>query len=230
MEPGMNTVASNSITVLLVDDHAVVREGYRRLLEERGNIKVIAEAANANDAYDRFCALKPQVVVMDISLPGTSGIEAMHRMLAREPQTRVLMFSMHEDAIFASRALKSGASGYVTKASAPNVLVEAVHSIAQGKRYLSSDVAQTLALRNVTQEPSASDSLSQREFEILRLLVQGKSVREIAEILRINAKTVANHQSMIKQKLGVESPMQLLRMAEALGLDATPKANERKDL
>ena len=121
-----------TVTVLLVDDHAVVREGYRRLLEERGQIAVIGEATDANDAYDKFCQLSPQVVVMDISLPGASGIEAMRRMLAREPNTRVLIFSMHEDVIFASRALQAGAAGYVTKASAPSVLVEAVHAIARG--------------------------------------------------------------------------------------------------
>jgi len=214
----MNELSEFPITVLLVDDHAVVREGYRRLLEERGKIKVTAEAANADDAYERFCETRPQVVVMDISLPGSSGIEAMRRMLAREPQTRVLIFSMHEDAIFATRALKSGAAGYVTKASAPNVLVDAVQTIAEGKRYLSSEIAQTLALRGVANEPSGVDALSQREFEILRLLVHGHSVRDIADMLRINAKTVANHQSAIKQKLGVESPMQLLRVAETLGL------------
>ena len=210
--------AAHPISVLLVDDHAVVREGYRRLLEERGNIKVVAEAANAREAYERFCEVTPLVVVMDISLPGISGIETMHRILAREAQTRVLIFSMHADAIFATRALKSGAAGYVTKASAPNVLVEAVHTIAQGKPYLSADIAQTLALRTIAQEPSASDSLSQREFEVLRLLAQGHSVRDIADILRINVKTVANHQSAIKQKLGVDSPMQLITMAERLGL------------
>jgi two-component system invasion response regulator UvrY len=206
------------VSVLLVDDHAVVREGYKRLLEKRGDIAVIGEAANATDAYEQFCKLSPQVVVMDIALPGVSGIDAMTRMLVRQPETRVLIFSMYEEAIFANRALRGGACGYVTKASAPNVLVEAVHSISQGKRYISADIAQKLALRNVVADTNANGGLSAREFEVLRLLVQGLSVRDIAQSMGLNPKTVANHQSAIKQKLGADTAVQLLRIAESLGL------------
>lgn len=208
-----------AVSVLLVDDHAVVREGYKRLLERRGDISVIGEAASANEAYEKFCKLSPQIVVMDIALPGVSGIEAMRRMLARQPETRVLMFSMYEDAIFANRALRAGASGYVTKASAPHVLVEAVHAIARGRRYISAEIAQKLALRNVAADAAANDGLSAREFEVLRLLVQGMSVREIAQSMGLNPKTVANHQSSIKQKLGADNAVQLLRIAESLGLE-----------
>jgi two-component system, NarL family, invasion response regulator UvrY len=208
----------SAVTVLLVDDHAVVREGYRRLLEERGSIAVIGEASDANEAYERFCQLTPQVVVMDISLPGLSGIETMRRMLARAPRTGVLIFSMHEEAIFAHRALQAGALGYVTKASAPHVLVEAVHAIARGKRYLSTQIAQELALRNVNAEAGKLNDLSIREFEVLRFLIEGRSIRAIAEAMNLNPKTIANHQSTIKQKLGVATPVQLLRAAENLGL------------
>lgn len=219
----MNT-ATGKITVLLVDDHAVVREGYRRLLEKRGDIVVIGEAANATEAYDQFCSLSPQIVVMDIALPGVSGIEAMRRMLTRAPETRVLIFSMYEDAIFANRALQAGAFGYVTKASAPNVLVEAVHAVARGKKYISAEIAQELALRSVVADKAATDSLSAREFEVLRLLVKGHAVRDIAQIMSVTPKTVANHQSAIKQKLGADSPVQLLRIAGSLGLDLeTPR-------
>jgi DNA-binding NarL/FixJ family response regulator len=207
------------ITVLLVDDHAVVREGYRRLLEKSGDIAVIGEAADATQAHDLFCSLGPQVVVMDIALPGVSGIEAMRRMLARQPETRVLIFSMYEDAIFANRALQAGACGYVTKASAPNVLVEAVHVVARGKKYISADIAQELALRNVVADSAAMDGLSAREFEVLRLLVKGHSIRDIAQTIGVTPKTVANHQSAIKQKLGADSAVQLLRIAGSLGLD-----------
>jgi DNA-binding NarL/FixJ family response regulator len=214
----MNT-GNGKVTVLLVDDHAVVREGYRRLLEKRGDIVVIGEAANATEAYDQFCSLSPQIVVMDIALPGISGIEAMRRMLTRAPATRVLIFSMYEDAIFANRALQAGACGYVTKASAPNVLVEAVHAIARGKKYISADIARELALRSVIADKSATHSLSAREFEVLRLLVKGHPVRDIAQIMGVTPKTVANHQSAIKQKLGADSPVQLLRIAGSLGLD-----------
>jgi len=207
------------VSVLLVDDHAVVREGYRRLLERHGDIAVIGEAADAVAAHALFCRLDPQIVVMDITLPGTGGIESMRRMLAVNPQTRVLMFSMHEETIFARRALQAGAFGYVTKASAPNVLVEAVHAVAAGRKYLSSDIAQRLALRESIVDSTAADGLSAREFEVLRLLAQGRSIAEIAKSLNLNSKTVANHQSSIKKKLGADTAIQLLKRAAQLGLD-----------
>lgn len=209
------------VSVLLVDDHAVVREGYRRLLERHGDIAVVGEAADAATAHSLFCCLDPRIVVMDITLPGTSGIEAMRRMLIYKPATRVLIFSMHEDVIFARRALQAGAFGYVTKASAPNVLVEAVHSAAGDRKYLSPDIAQKLALRDLTIAPAAADGLSPREFEVLRMLAQGRSVREIAESMALNPKTIANHQSAIKQKLSADTAIQLLKIAAQLGLEPT---------
>ncbi|MEO8464058.1 MAG: response regulator transcription factor [Gammaproteobacteria bacterium] len=211
-------MSNSAVTVLLVDDHAVVREGYRRLLERGGNIDVIGEADTADTALECFRALAPQVVVMDIALPGVSGVETMRRMLAEKPATRVLMFSMYEDAIFANRALQAGACGYVTKASAPNVLVEAVLTVARGKPYLSADVAQSLAQRNAVAEAPPADALSAREFEVLRLVVQGLPIKDIAKTLGLTPKTVSNHQTAIKQKLGAESAVQLVRIASRLGL------------
>jgi DNA-binding NarL/FixJ family response regulator len=211
--------SNKQISVLLVDDHAVVREGYRRLLERQGDIVVIGEAGDAAEAHALFSACDPQIVVMDITLPGTSGIEAMQRMLVYKPGTRVLVFSMHEEAIFARRALQAGAFGYLTKASAPDVLVEAVHAVAEGKRYLSADIARKLALREAGIEQQGADKLSARELEVLRLLTQGRSVREIAERMGLNAKTVANHQSTIKQKLGADTAIQLLIKANQLGME-----------
>lgn len=205
---------SARITVLLIDDHAVVREGYRRLLEDSGRISVVGEATSAAEAVEQFCRLLPDVVVMDIALPGVSGIEGTRRIRAHSPQARVLVFSMYEDAIFVRRALEAGACGYVTKSSAPRVLVRAVDAVALGKRYLSHDVAQTLAFG----DRSACQSLSAREFEVLELLVQGCTLGEIASQLGLTAKTVANHQSSIKQKLGVETGAQLVRRAMQLGL------------
>lgn len=206
------------VTVLLVDDHAVVREGYKRLLQRSGDILVVGEAANADEAHALFRELTPQIVVMDITLPGVSGIEVMRRMLEYRAGTRVLIFSMHEDAIYARRALQAGAFGYVTKASAPSVLVEAVHAVAAGTKYLSATVAQSLALRAASVDEAASHALTAREFEVLRLLVQGHSISDIAQSLQINRKTVSNHQSLIRQKLGAESAMQLLSIARKLGL------------
>jgi two-component system invasion response regulator UvrY len=210
--------SSPAIRVILVDDHSVVREGYRRLLERATGIEVVGEAANAADAYSEFQRLHPDVVVMDISLPGASGIEAMRHMLAREPRARVLMFSMHEEPIFASRAFQVGALGYVTKASAPEVLVAAVRSVAQGRRYISHDMAQTLALQAVGGGNANLSALSNREFEVMRLLVAGDTLAAIADKLQLSYKTVANHQSAIRQKLGVETHAQLIQMAQRNGV------------
>jgi two-component system, NarL family, invasion response regulator UvrY len=206
------------ITVLLVDDHAVVREGYRRLLERDAAIQVVGEAANSGEAYDRAADLEPQVIVMDIALPGVSGIEAMRRILARRPQQCVLMFSMHDDAIFASRALESGARGYVTKASAPEVLVDAISAVARGERYLSPDVESGIAQQTSSQARSVVDTLTAREFEVLRLLARGETVRCIGEKLGLSEKTIANHQSAIREKLGARNGVQLARVAAELGL------------
>ena len=207
-----------SVGVLLVDDHAVVREGYRLLLERAGDIHVVGEASTAAEALSRYIELRPQVVVLDIALPDVSGIEALRDLRAHDPEARVLMFSMYEDSIFAQRALKAGAQGYVTKASAPATLVEAVRTVAGGKPYLTPSIAQDLALKSLAAEASRADELSAREFEVLRLLVQGISVRDIASQLGLPTKTVANHQSIIRQKLGVETAVQLLHAAERLGI------------
>ncbi|HTE14783.1 MAG TPA: response regulator transcription factor [Burkholderiales bacterium] len=218
----MNTAAArDEITVFLVDDHSVVREGYRRLLERSSGIRVIGEAASAADAYSEYQRLNPDVVVMDISLPGASGIEAMRHMLARDARAKVLMFSMHEETIFATRAFQAGALGYVTKASAPEVLVEAVRSVAQGKRYLSQDMAQALALQSIAGiggDAASLHALSNREFEVMRLLVAGDTIAAIAEKLQLSTKTVANHQSAIRQKLRVETSAQLVQVAQRNGV------------
>ncbi|HEY1997929.1 response regulator transcription factor [Paraburkholderia sp.] len=216
---------AGDISVLLVDDHAVVREGYRRLLELNADVHVCGEAADAAQAYQRFCALGPDVVVMDVALPGASGIEAMRRMLARVPDARVLIFSVHEEAIFVRRALDAGALGYVTKASAPDVLVQAVRTVARRESYLSPDISQTLALRNVISEGPPGRQLSPREFEVLRLLVQGYTLPSIAERLGLSQKTVANHQSVIRQKFGADNGVQLAQMASRLGLQFTGSAS-----
>jgi two-component system invasion response regulator UvrY len=211
---------TRQINVVLVDDHPVVREGYRRLLEISGRIRVVAQAANADAALAEFQRARPHVVVMDIALPGVSGIEATRRILAESSDARILVFSMYEDAVFARRALAAGATGYVTKSSAPRVLVEAVEALAAGKRYLSPDVAQNLALHPPGESAAASHGLSARELEILQLLLQGYTPADIAKQLGVHQKTVANHQSSLKQKLGAETAAQLLHAAMRLGLGA----------
>jgi DNA-binding NarL/FixJ family response regulator len=215
----MNSGAGKRITVLLVDDHAVVREGYRRLLERQDTLVIVGEAATAAEAIRCDAELKPDVMVLDIALPGISGIEVLRRVLAHRPEARVLMFSMYQDGIYASRAINAGARGYLSKASAPDLLVEAVRSVAAGRRFMSPDVEHAMT------DPSSvssrlAGSLSTRELEVLRMLAQGYRVEEIAERLGLSPKTAANHQSSIKQKLGAESALQLVLIARQLGLVA----------
>jgi DNA-binding NarL/FixJ family response regulator len=213
----MNVAGRGRISVLLVDDHAVVREGYRRLLEREDSLTVVGEAATAADAMRCDAELKPDVVVLDIALPGVSGIEILRRIIARRPGARVLMFSMYQDGIYASRALDAGAGGYLSKASAPDLLVDAVRSVAAGRRYLSPDVERALSRQSAAANHLA-DSLSTRELEVLRMLTQGFSVEQIGERLGLSPKTAANHQSSIKQKLGASSALQLMLIAQQFGL------------
>ncbi|MGH8678982.1 MAG: response regulator [Burkholderiales bacterium] len=214
------------VRVVLVDDHAVVREGYRRLLERTPEIEVVAEAANGEEAYRVICELKPDVAVMDINLPGIGGIEVVRRVIARLPQQKILMFSMHEDTVFSSRALQAGARGYVTKSSAPEALVEAVRLVAAGKLYISREMAQELAAQMIPGRENPIDALSAREFEVFRLLVAGHSLQEISRVLCLSYKTVANYQSNIRQKLDVENTAQVVRIALNHGLISTAPDGE----
>ena len=216
--------AGESLRVVLVDDHAVVREGYRRLLERTGDIVVVAEAANGEDAYRLVCEHEPDVAVLDISLPGLGGIEVARRVIARHPHQKILMFSMHEDTVFSSRALQAGARGYVTKSAAPDVLIEAVRLVAAGKLYISQEMAQELAIQMIPGRENPIDALSAREFEVFRLLVAGHTLQEISEIMHLSYKTVANYQSSIRQKLDVSNTAQVVRIALNHGMIASAPA------
>jgi two-component system invasion response regulator UvrY len=207
------------IGVLLVDDHAVVREGYRRLLERDVLLNVIGEASSAAEALRLDAQLKPDVIVLDIALPGVSGIEILRRLLSRRPDACVLMFSMFQDGIYATRALQSGARGYVSKASAPELLIEAVRAVASGRRFVSPDIEAAMTKQR-SQTSQLADALSARELEVLSLLTQGLRLDEIGERLGLSAKTAANHQSSIKQKLGASSALQLILIAQQYGLDS----------
>jgi len=207
------------IGVLLVDDHAVVREGYRRLLERDVRLSVVGEASSAAETLRLDAQLRPDVIVLDIALPGVSGIEILRRILSRRPDACVLMFSMYQDGIYATRALQSGARGYVSKASAPELLIEAVRSVASGRRYVSPDVEAAMS-KQQSRAGQLADALSTRELEVLRLLTQGLRLDEIGERLGLSAKTAANHQSSIKQKLGASSALQLILIAQQYGIDS----------
>ena len=213
----MITPARRRISVLLVDDHAVVREGYRRLLERDVNLVVVGEAATAAEAIRLDAELRPDVVVLDIALPGVSGIEILRRIISHRPDACVLMFSMHDDGIYAKHAIDAGARGYLSKASAPDLLVQAVRAVAGGGRYLSPDIEMAMNKQSSAANELAG-ALSARELEVLRMLSQGYGVEEIGERLGVSPKTAANHQSSIKQKLGATSALQLMLIAQRFGL------------
>lgn len=201
------------IRLLLVDDHAVVREGYRRLLEQRGDLRIDAEAATAAEALVAFRNVGPDVVVLDLSLPDMGGVELIRRLLQREPRARILVFSMHRDPLFATQALRAGALGYVTKSCAPEVLIKAVYQVAARQRVLSPDIAPDIALALLSDIDNPLDALSPREFEVLRLLLDGRSAEEIGQSLHISPKTAQNTHYQIKTKLGVKSDIDLMRLA-----------------
>lgn len=206
------------ITVLLADDHAIVREGYRSLIGKQADLQVIAEAASGSEAYRLYQEYQPDVVITDLTMPGLSGLEVIGRIKQRNGNARILVFSMHQNPSFALQACRAGALGYVSKSSAPDVLLYAIREVYAGRHILSADIAQALALEKLSGEAIALDSLTPREFEILRLLVEAKSPDDISKILNISPKTVGNCHYLIKRKLGVSSDIELTRLAIKLNV------------
>ena len=205
--------------VLLVDDHAVVRTGFRLLLQARPDVTVVGEAESGEAACQRYVELSPDVVVMDIAMPGMGGIEALRRIRAHDPQARVLALSAHDDPMHARRALREGALGFLSKRSAPEALLEAVADVAAGRRYIDPRVAQRLALEDIAgAESSPIKRLSEREFEVFLRLARGASVQRIADDLSLSASTVGTHLYNVKQKLGVSNQSELTLLAIRHGL------------
>ena len=203
--------------VLVIDDHAIVRAGLCRLLASEPGIEVV-EAANGREGLDLFRARPPKLVVLDLNLPGMGGLELIRRFRADSPTVPILIFSMHSEAIYVTRLLEAGASGFVSKNAAPAELLEAIRRVAAGERYLERAIAQQVALMSATGSPSRLDGLSRRELEILRLLGEGKGLPQIAESIGISYKTVANTCGMIKTKLGVARTAELIRIAIESGI------------
>jgi len=207
------------IRVLLVDDHAVVRTGFRLLLQSLAEISVVAEAESGEAACQRYFEFTPDVVVMDLAMPGMGGLEALRRIRARHPQARVLALSAHDDPMHARRALQEGALGFLSKRSAPEALVEAVTAVAAGRRYIDMSLAQKLALAEIegTAKPLI-EQLSEREFDVFIRLARGATVQKIAEDLKLSASTVGTHLYNIKQKLQVANQSELTLLAIRHGL------------
>jgi two-component system invasion response regulator UvrY len=201
------------IKIMLVDDHAIVREGYRSLLQKQDNMMVIAEASDGTQAYLSYKEHNPDIVIIDISMPGQGGLEAISRIKQFDITAKIIVFSMHQNPSFVVQATRAGALGYVTKSSDPVVLIRAIYGVQQGKYTLSADIAHALALEKLGTNSAALDQLTVREFEILRMLVEAKPTQNIADTLNISPKTVANTHYIIKKKLAVTSDIELTHLA-----------------
>ncbi len=212
------TPPTNPISVLLVDDHEVVRAGYNRLLEATPDITVIAEASDGETAYSLFQQHQPDVLVMDLSMPGIGGLEACRRILASHPDARILVFSVYENEIFLSRALDMGVLGYISKRSASQVMIEAIRQVAGGAVYVGQELMPSLVKVRTAVDDDPLSALSPREFEVFLLLADCKSVNEIAKLLNLSPKTVGHHMTSIKSKLGVADIAGMTRLAIRHGL------------
>ncbi len=207
-----------AIRVMLVDDHAVVRMGFKLLLQEDNEIAVVGEADSGEAALKQYAALTPDVVVMDISMPGMGGMEAVSRLLAKDANARVLVLSAHEDSIHPQRLLKAGARGYLSKRSAPEELLQAIRDIAAGKGYLDPALKQVMESGAGTAAQSPVDVLTDREFEVFMALAKGQSVARIAATLFLSPRTVGTHLYNIKQKLNAANAAELTLIALRNGL------------
>lgn len=206
-----------TVSVLLVDDHALVRMGFRMLLADAA-IEVVGEAGSGEEALAAYPKLRPDVVVMDLSMPGMGGLEAMRRLLAQDAKARVLALSAHEDTAHPRRVLKAGGLGYLAKRSAPDALIEAVHAVARGERYVDAQTAQALALSQFDGESNPAETLSEREFSVFLQLARGMTVAQIAENLKLSPSTVGTHLYHVKQKLGASNQSELTLVALRWGL------------
>ncbi len=212
------------LTLLLVDDHAVVRSGFKVLLQTWDDVDVVAEANSGEEALPLYTLHRPDVVVMDIAMAGMGGIEASKRLLALDPQARILALSAHEDSSYAKRALQAGALGYLSKRTAPEVLIDALRMVSRHQRFIDPIIAQRMANQQNSSDSHYIDKLSPREFEVFLALAKGRSVLDISQTLGLSASTVGTHLYKVKLKLQLsnQSEMTLLAMRHGLLDDTNP--------
>lgn len=207
---------NNTIKVILVDDHAVVRAGFRMLLSAEADIDVIAEADRGEAACQLYLEQQPDVLVLDLSMPGIGGLESIRRICNRDSSAKILVFSVHDEMVYVDRAMSAGARGYITKNSAPDILVSAIQQIAAGEIYIEQGLMKNRPLLQDYQ--TIVDSLSAREFDVFLLLAKGLTAHKIADELCLGYKTVANYGTQIRSKLKVSSVAELAHIALVLGM------------
>jgi len=208
----------DKLRVMLVDDHAVVRSGFKVLLQTWDDVQVVAEADSGEEALRIYDSVSPDVVVMDIAMAGMGGIEAIKRLVAKHPQIRVLALSAHEDTSYSKRAFQAGALGYLSKRTAPEVLIDAIRLVAQGKRFIDPGIAQRMAMQDLSGETDPLALLSPREFEVFMQIARGQSVLAVAETLNLSVSTVGTHVHKIKQKLELTNTSEITLLAMRQGL------------
>jgi len=206
------------ISVMLVDDHAMVRAGFRSMLGHEPDIQVVAEAESGESAYGLYFEQQPDVLVLDISMPGEGGIGLLYRLLARDAQACVLMMSMHDDAAFIRRTLEAGAKGYISKSDDAELLVEAIRALVRGENWLSPGLTRQLAACFHSHHADPVRALTDRELEVFLLLARGYESKKIAEMLHLSPKTVGTHQTRVFQKLGMHTSAELARLAIRLDM------------
>jgi DNA-binding NarL/FixJ family response regulator len=207
------------ITVLLVDDHAIVRAGFRMLLAATDTIEIIAEAERGEAACQLYLEKKPDVVVLDLSMPGIGGLECIRRICSRDPNAKILVFSVHDESVYVNRAIEAGAKGYITKNSAAEILVDAIQVIAKGISYIEPGLAQQATLQHPEIDyQTLLNSLSPKEFDVFCLLAKGLTTHKIADEMCLGYKTVANYGTQIKTKFKAATVAELAHIATALGI------------
>lgn len=200
--------------VMLVDDHDLVRTGIKRLLEDHPNIEIVGEAVSGEEALQQVSVYDPDVVLMDINMPGIGGLEATRKLLQRKPKLKIIVVTMHDDDLFPQRFLKAGALGYITKGAKVEEMLQAIRTVMANKRYLSPAIAQQIALGQVSEEvTSPFDNLSERELQVLLMMMDGQSIGAISETLCLSPKTVSTYRTRLYAKLGVQNDIELARLA-----------------
>jgi DNA-binding NarL/FixJ family response regulator len=218
-------VTKNTLRVLIVDDHTIVRQGLRKLLEAEGDIEIVGEASDGREAVTKATDMQPAVVLLDISMPGLNGLEAIRQILKRSPKTRVLVLSMHKNEAYVLQALRNGASGYVLKEAASEEIVTALRALGRGESYLSPSISRVviddyLRINSGGESTARSlyESLTAREREIFQLLAEGLKNHEVAERLHVSVKTVETHRAHVMEKLGLNNIAELVKYAIEVGI------------